>query len=119
MKSNKQKIVKSILDRLSAKYEGSNFRYEYRPYNDTHIVEVYPLSLYDNLQYSEEELDIILKFEEKYGETLLFVSEKSLTKVTNPIYQVAYKEKIETNSFYSQMFELSRPQAYENSVCFQ
>ena len=107
MKRNTQKKIEAILNKLSSKYEGAKFRYEYRAYCDTHVVEVTPLSLYENSKYSDEEFDIVLDFEKNYGETLLFVSEHSLTKVTNPLYEVAHKKEEVTSSIFNQLFDFS------------
>lgn len=101
MTSRSQRRVKSIMDKLSSKYEGSMFRYEFDACSRTHIVEVTPLSLYaDNKEYGDEEFDYVLDFENRFKETLLFVSTESLTKVSNPIYVAQYEKKINSQSTF-------------------
>lgn len=92
MITRSQKAVKSIIDKLCINYIGTKFRYQYNEVNNVHIVEVTPQTTFNNPQYSDEEFDIVINFEEKYGETLLFISTNSLTKVINPTYERMIEE---------------------------
>jgi len=61
-------------------------KYEHNKENNSHIIEISPLSFYNkNNKFMVREMDIEQQFQELYPkETILFVTEKSLTKVTNP-----------------------------------
>lgn len=62
------------------------FQYQYDEYDETHIVEVFPLSEFDNNEpYKESEAELCYDFDKKFfPETLMFVSEDSLIRVNNP-----------------------------------
>lgn len=66
------------------------FRYQYNQRNQTHIVETKPLEAYkNNGAYIKAESDLMFEFENRFlTETILFVSDESLTHVTAPCFTV-------------------------------
>ncbi len=65
-------------------------KYEYDTISLTHIVEVTPLSVYkDDKRYEDLELKLMDAFIDHYpDEDILFVSEESLIRVENPIFEL-------------------------------
>lgn len=84
MKSNKYLIDR--LNGLQNKFANLSIRYQYNPYTLKHIVEILPFSDYDtNVDYIEYEADLSFEFDNKFfPESIMFISEESLTKITNP-----------------------------------
>lgn len=81
MKAQKNFIEEKI-DMLKNKYPDMFFRYGYQDFNLTHIIDVLPLSEYEsNDNYINDEIDIVLEFDNNFSETILFISENSLTKL--------------------------------------
>ena len=74
------------LNNLVTKFPGISISYQFLKDINTHLVEVSPLSEYnENLDYKNAEADICYEFDETYTEeTLLFVSEDSINRVTVP-----------------------------------
>ncbi|NLB25681.1 MAG: hypothetical protein GX820_03190 [Bacteroidales bacterium] len=63
-----------------------SFKYKYNPNTSTHIVDVRPLDCYQrNQDYIKYEAEFGFEFDNIfYPETILFVSEDSLTQISNP-----------------------------------
>lgn len=79
-------IIKE-LKTLHSKFTNSNIRYEYS--NSTHLVEVTPFEFYNSDKYMMCELDLEDKFFENYpSEELVFISDQSLSKISNPIFEI-------------------------------
>lgn len=77
-----QNFIEEKIKMLKNKYPDMSFRYGYQDFNLTHIIEVLPLSEYEsNDNYINDEIDIVLEFDNIFSETILFVSENSLTKL--------------------------------------
>lgn len=87
MKTKSQREIEKFIDKMSTRYIGTRFRYELIEPDNTHLIEVIPLSTFkNNLEYGIDEFDFTVMFQEKYGETVMFISEDSLIKIQNPIY---------------------------------
>lgn len=81
-------FIKNKLNQISEIFPELTFRYQLDINNQTHIVEVKTLEAYQsNNDYVQLEADFMFDFENKFfPETILFVSEDSLTKITEPEY---------------------------------
>jgi len=68
--------------------------------NETHIIEVLPLTVYENNNsYKEAEGDLTFEFDKIFfPEDIMFVSENSLTRITKP--QKVFKK--ESLSFWEE-----------------
>jgi DNA-directed RNA polymerase subunit E'/Rpb7 len=81
------KFVKSCLGKMFELFPDIQIRYEYREQEFLHIVEILPEKFFSkNKKYIDFEIELTEKFENTFtDETILFVSENSLTQVKNPI----------------------------------
>ena len=81
-------FIKNKLNQISEIFPELTFRYQLDINNQTHIVEVKTLEAYQsNNDYVQLEADFMFDFENRFfPETILFVSEDSLTKITEPEY---------------------------------
>lgn len=81
-----KEYIKEKLEALSKVFPQLTFFYKYDEVDETHVVEVLPLSEYDNnKEYKEAEADLTFDFDRSFfPETAMFVSEESLTRVTEP-----------------------------------
>ena len=85
-------FIISELKNLHSKFTNSNIRYEYS--NSSHLVEVTPQEFYNSDRYMQYELDLEDRFFEIYpSEDLIFISDQSLSKITNPIFEI-FCEKV-------------------------
>ena len=76
------------LKSLHNKFTSSNIRYEFSNSSNTHLIEVTPLEFYNSDSYMECELDLEDNFFRNYpSEDLIFISDQSLSKITNPIFE--------------------------------
>lgn len=81
-------IIKELKS-LHNKFTNSNIRYEFCKSTNTHLVEVTPIEFYNSESYMEAELDLEDLFTENYpNEDLVFISEQSLSKITDPIFEI-------------------------------
>jgi hypothetical protein len=82
--------IKNKLNEISEIFPELIFRYQFDKSSLTHIVEVKPLETYQtNDEYIKYEADLMFNFEnEFFPETILFVSEDSLTQVTEPEFVI-------------------------------
>lgn len=70
---------------MCEKFPEIKFRCEFDPRSLTYIMEVMPLEVYKNPEYSELEYDFSREFESAFpGYTIMFVSEESLVSVSDP-----------------------------------
>lgn len=87
-------FIISELKSLHNKFTSSNIRYEFSKACNTHLIEVTPLEFYNSESYMEYELNLEDKFIENYPlEDLIFISDQSLNKITNPIFEI-FCEKV-------------------------
>lgn len=103
-----QEFIEKKLIELSTKYKEVKIRYEYRANTQSHIVEIIPLSFYENnSSYLAEEVDFENQFEALYPlENIVFISEDSLTEIKNPILELGYSNIIFEYSNYNKVFEV-------------
>lgn len=82
--------IKNFLNELSSNYKGGfeKFRYEYNPSLETHLIEISPISLYDNVSYGGKELDFCIEFMSAFGENILFISPENIIKIVNPEFEI-------------------------------
>lgn len=86
-------IIKE-LKKLHANFSNSNIRYEFCHFTKTHLVEITPLEFYNSNSYMEYELNLDDRFFELYpSEDLVFISDQSLSKISNPIFEI-FREKV-------------------------
>lgn len=83
---NPKDFIKTRLNELRNIFPELSFKYKFNPNTATHIVDVRPIEFYTkNLDYIKYEADFSFEFDSLYyPETILFVSEDSLTEISNP-----------------------------------
>jgi len=83
---NPKDFIKARLNELRNIFPELSFKYKYNPNSHTHIVDVRPLDCYQkNSDYLRCEADFGFEFDNRfYPETILFISEDSLTQISNP-----------------------------------
>ncbi|ENA1802815.1 hypothetical protein ABF179_002227 [Flavobacterium psychrophilum] len=85
-------IIKELKS-LHNKFTNSNIRYEFCKSSNTHLVEVTPFEFYNSETYMEAELDFEDLFSDNFpNEDLVFISEQSLSKISDPIFEI-FSEK--------------------------
>jgi len=85
-----KEYLKTRLNEISNVFPELIFRYQFNENTETHIIEVKPLETYQtNDEYIKYEADLMFDFEnEFFPETILFVSEDSLTQITEPEFTI-------------------------------
>lgn len=83
---NPKDFIKARLNELRNIFPELSFKYKFNPNTSTHIIDVRPLDCYkENPDYIKYEADFGFEFDNRfYPETVLFVSEDSLTQINNP-----------------------------------
>ena len=78
--------IYSKLQFLANLFPSLTFTYEHRKNYKTHVIEVKPESEFEgNKDYIDFEIEFSYDFNEKYyPESVLFISENSLTQISNP-----------------------------------
>jgi len=81
-----KEYIRKKLNEISNVFPELIFRYQFNENSETHIIEVKPLDAYQtNNEYIKYEANLMFDFEnEFFPETILFVSEDSLTQITHP-----------------------------------
>jgi hypothetical protein len=99
-------FLKDRLQKIFNIVKSINIRYEFRESEDTHLIEVTPISEYnENDTYIEMERDLLFDFNDRYfPSTILFITEDSLSEVTSPDFSFIRQEfsvpiKINMNEF--------------------
>lgn len=87
-------MISSFLHTVRSSFKVIKFRCQYNDLSKTYYIEVKPLDQFEqNEAYAKMEYDFCNSFEEKFADyDVLFVSDGSLCKVTNPILTVGYNE---------------------------
>ncbi|SMO77669.1 hypothetical protein SAMN06265379_107109 [Saccharicrinis carchari] len=90
---NSRQFLETKLNELHSRFNEVQIRYEYRANTNSHIIEVIPLSFFeDNEEYMNVEAGIEEEFESSFpNENILFVSEDSLTEIKSPILEWGYE----------------------------
>lgn len=82
-------FLEQKLKELFLQFPKSNIRYEFRSNRNLHLVEITPLSFYLNEKYKIAETKIEDEFEFLYpNESILFISENSLNKISSPNFEL-------------------------------
>lgn len=101
MKNSRDTII-SFIERLYSDNNNLMIRYEYNEIKGKHIVEILSKTgvLCEEFIW-ESKYDLSRMIKKEFGETLMFVSDNSLTKISNPIFEVGYNSTLEVgyNSF--------------------
>jgi len=81
-----KEFIKARLNELRNIFPELSFKYKFNSSTSTHIVDVRPLDCFKkNPDYIKYEADFGYEFDNiYYPETILFVSEDSLTQISNP-----------------------------------
>jgi hypothetical protein len=76
------------LERIKSIFPEISFKYKYIESELLYIIYVEPLEIYENDQnYMKEESDLLYNFENKFlTESIMFISENSLTKMEEPYH---------------------------------
>ena len=107
---NSKNYIEKRLNEISNIFPELIFRYQFNENTNNHIIEVKPLESYQtNAKYISYEADLKFDFEKEFfPETILFVSEDSLTQITNPEFiiqkQVFVNSALKAN--YSFMLDM-------------
>ncbi len=80
-----QKFLKARLSEIFNQVKTINIRYQYSKYDDTHMIEVTPLTEYNgNELYQKLEKILLFEFNDKFfPSTILFLTEGSLNEITS------------------------------------
>ena len=91
---NSREYLKGELENLIKIFPQLKIKYQFDDFEKVHLIEVLPLCDFDNNEeYQNAEAEITFEFEKIfYPETVLFISEESLTKVTKPEYELNYSK---------------------------
>lgn len=86
--------IKEKLRGLHNRFFDMKIRYEFNEGLNIHLIEVLPLSLYeDNQEYILAEMELEEEFHSLFPqEEILFVSTDSLNQVENPDYRLGYND---------------------------
>ncbi len=106
-----KEYLKNKLNEISNIFPELTFRYQFNENTLTHIIEVKPLEDYQtNNEYIKHEAELMFNFEnEFFPETILFVSEDSLTQITKSEFIIGKGREFTnpgTTSNYSFLFDL-------------
>jgi len=72
-------LIEKLKD-LHNKFDNIEIRYEYREKTKSHIIEIKPFELYNDIEYIDSEIIIENEFEKLFPEeNIIFISDKSLT----------------------------------------
>lgn len=90
---NSKDFIKDNLSRIWNSFPEVQFRYEFKTHTNTHVIEVTPVSFFEeNQEYLNLESDFEYEFEQMFPEEdILFISEGSLTEIKNVEYQLGPK----------------------------
>lgn len=85
-----KEYLRNRLNEISNVFPELIFRYQFNKNTETHIIEVKPLETYQtNDVYIKCEAELMFNFEnEFFPETILFVSEDSLTQITESEFTI-------------------------------
>ncbi len=103
-----KEYIKKNLNQISNIFPELTFRYQFSEKTKTHIIEVKPLETYQtNGDYIKYEAELMFNFEnEFFPETILFVSDNSLTQITEPEYTIKKEIFVGSTLKANYMFEL-------------
>jgi len=106
--------IKNKLNEISEIFPELIFRYQFDKNSLTHIIEVKPLESYQsNEAYVQCEADFMFDFEnEFFPETILFVSEDSLTQITEPEFTIRKEIFVSAPLKAKYSFELEMPELF-------
>lgn len=93
---NSQEFIIDKLRNLSYKYSDLKIRYEFRANTLSHIVEILPVTFFETkLEFIVDEVELEKEFEQAYPlESIVFVSENSLTEIRRVDLELGYDGKI-------------------------
>lgn len=96
-------FLKSNLKKIFLELENVEISYEYRVLTNTHIVEVKPNSIYKNCEiYIAREIELEKSFYDNFPlETLLFITEDSLTQIKSPDLVLKFKMNYSLSNVYT------------------
>lgn len=94
---NSKSYLKEKLVEIQNRFKELSIRYQFEEESLMHIVEVLPLdSFKENNEYINMESDLTFDFDNLfYPESVMFISEDSLTKITTPEYELMPEIHIE------------------------
>jgi hypothetical protein len=106
--------IKNKLNEISEIFSELIFRYQFDKSSLTHIVEVKPLESYQsNEAYVQCEANFMFDFEnEFFPETILFVSEDSLTQITEPEFTIRKEIFVSAPLKAKYSFELEKEELF-------
>ena len=91
---NSKKFILESLNRLSVVFPEVKIRYELNIHSQCHIIEIIPLEVFEgNEDYMKAEAALEIEFEKLFPEEeIIFISEGSLTEITNTEYEFGNDE---------------------------
>lgn len=119
-----KEYLKNRLNEISNVFPELTFRYQFNENTETHIVEVKPLDTYQtNDEYIKCEANLMFDFEDEFfPETILFVSEDSLTQITETEFTIQKQIFISSPLKANYSFVLDREDLFcvatENNYAF-
>ncbi len=93
--SNSTEFLKDKLKKLYDTFSNIKIRYEYKLNTCSHLIEILPLSFFENNEeYVILEAEIEAEFETIFpDENIIFISEDSLSEIENPEFKLGYDIK--------------------------
>lgn len=89
---NSTSFLNDQLVNVFEKFRESIIKYEFKPTRNSHLIEISPLELFESDEYIDAEIELIENFRKFFPfEDLVFVSENSLNRVTNPQFIIKQK----------------------------
>lgn len=90
---NSIKFIENKLSELYDIFKDIKIRYEYRANTYSHLIEIIPLSIFEqNEEYIKLESKIENEFESAFpNENIVFISEGSLSEINNPEFTLGYE----------------------------
>lgn len=110
--TSKEYIINK-LENIFSNFPFLSFRYQYAEFEQMHIVEVTPLDDFENnSKYQENEAQLTYEFDNLFfPESLMFISDDSLTKITKVDFElkpdvqvISYSQEI-TNQIFKVPFD--------------
>ncbi|WP_148335638.1 hypothetical protein [Bacteroides neonati] len=100
--------IKIFLIEMNSQFKKLKFRCGYGSSNHTFIIEVKPLSEFNNNEnYAKEEFLFTTQFDIDYSDyDIIFVSEEGLCKVNDVLFEIGYESPIEYKK-NNQIFEFN------------
>ncbi len=98
-----------IIKKLAKNFQEATFRYIVMP-DDTNLVEVSPITIYQNDDFQEKKLDMLMEFSTQFPyESLIFISEQDIITLIDKPHYIIGKGKEEQSKELELMLAIKEP----------